>query len=200
MSLNKYMRLQTENKSVVDELMKKIRFNSNFDDDDVNVLNNIGSMAYFSGNIDVFDYYVEQILTLHKSIYDKNEEKSIFYNVFRDYCIISVNSYNLIFYRVLINSIKKEIMKMENPIEIRNYLRILKSLSEHALKNNFDEGILYFTDIYKAINQYFVKNNMNISKIHLKMILLNLFISSEILNKESIKNYIINETNNLLVT
>ena len=91
-------------------------------------------------------------------------------------------------------------MKMKSPVEIRNYLKILKSLSEHALKNNFDEGILYFTDIYKSISQYFVKNNMNISKIHLKMILLNLFISSEILNKESIKNYIITETNNLLVT
>jgi hypothetical protein len=179
--------------------MKKININSNFDEDDIHILNNIGSMAYFSGNIDVFDYYIEQILNLHKSIYD-NEKKSIFYNVFRDYCIISVSSYNLIFYRILINSIKKEIMKMKNPVEIRNYLKILKSLSEHALKNNFDEGILYFTDIYKSINQYFVKNNMNISKIHLKMILLNLFISSEILNKESIKNYIITETNNLLVT
>jgi len=199
MSLNKYMRLQTENKIVVDELMKKININSNFDEDDIHILNNIGSMAYFSGNIDVFDYYIEQILNLHKSIYD-NEKKSIFYNVFRDYCIISVSSYNLIFYRILINSIKKEIMKMKNPVEIRNYLKILKSLSEHALKNNFDEGILYFTDIYKSINQYFVKNNMSISKIHLKMILLNLFISSEILNKESIKNYIISETNNLLVT
>ena len=194
------MRLQTENKIVVDELIKKINLNANFDEDEINILNNIGSMAYFSGNIDVFDYYIEQILTLHKSIYDKEEKKSIFYDVFRDYCIISVSSYNLIFYRILINSIKKEIMKMKNPVEIRNYLKILKSLSEHALKNNFDEGILYFTNIYKSINQYFVKNNMNISKIHLKMILLNLFISSEILNKESIKNYIINETNNLLVT
>ena len=88
------MRLQTENKIVVDELMKKINLNSNFNEDEVNILNNIGSMAYFSGNIDVFDYYIEQILTLHKSIYDKNEKKSIFYDVFRDYCIISVSSYN----------------------------------------------------------------------------------------------------------
>lgn len=209
MSIERFLRERTNKIEIIDEF-KNIIISESYKkmpkytkskkvttDDIIKHLLTIGNMSYISGDIYLFEHFIEslfEIININSGIINIDELLKHIYN----FGIMSSHAHNINLYSIIINNIEKIIYELKEPIPINNYLYILKNLALKSEKENFDLGILEIIKTFKKINKYFINNNIQINKVYLKNILIILIYSAEKNNKEYLKNMILNEINNLI--
>jgi len=209
MSIERFLRERTNKIEIIDEF-KNIIISESYKkmpkytkskkvttDDIIKHLLTIGNMSYISGDIYLFEHFIEslfEIININSGIINIDELLKNIYN----FGIMSSHAHNINLYSIIINNIEKIIYELKEPIPINNYLYILKNLALKSEKENFDLGILEIIKTFKKISKYFINNNIQINEVYLKNILIILIYSAEKNNKEYLKNMILNEINNLI--
>lgn len=206
MSFKKYVRKRSEKIELIDEIKdiiltesrKEMSIYSGFKIDEIiKIFINIGYKSYFSGDMDIFEYFIDSLFELVSSNSEiiSAEELLKYINYLGN---MSIHNHNIIPFYTIITNIQKKIYELNELNTINNYLNIIKNLAFKSEKENFEIGILEILNKLKYINNYFIKNNLQINNIFLKNIIISLIYHTDMNNKEYLKNKIIAEIEDIL--
>ncbi len=165
-------------------------------DDVLGLFINIGNMAYFSGDNDTFEFFMDSLFDVMHMNLELDREKMI--KCIYNYGLLSVHNHDVIPYSIILNNFRKTIFKLTETITINNHLRILKDLALSSEINNYELGIVDVLNVFKDLNDHFRDKNMNVNRLYLQNIVISLISSSESNHHERFKNTMLTETKKLL--
>ena len=206
MSIKRFIDERIEKRELINELKnmiisesykKKSKYKKVTINDIIKHLITIGNMSYISGDMYLFEHFIEslfEIINANSGIINNDELLKHIYN----FGIMSSHSHNINLYLIIINNLEKNIYGLKETLSINNYLVFFKNLALKSEKENFELGILETIKIFKKINEYFINNNIEINRIYLKNIIILLIYYAEKNKKESLKNIILNEINEII--
>ena len=148
---------------------------------------NIGNRAYFSSDIDTFEYFIESLFNIINVENKKVENDELIEQVYH-YGLISIHNFNTALYFIIVKQLKINIYELKETKYINEYLFILKNLALKSGLNNFESGVLEIINIFKDLNEYFINNDMKINRFYLKSIMISLIYSAEKNQQKSLKN------------
>lgn len=210
MSLKRYLKERQEKRKllseikdiIIDKSNKKIKnlkkFNINSIDEVMKMHVNIGNTTYLSGNNDAFEYYIESLFEIINAKCDNLNNDDLLENI-KKYGVMSAHNYNIITYSIILNSIKKQIIKLSDLQSINQYIKILGELALITENINYEEAIMEALQAIKEIHDYMIDENMQVNKVYLQNIIISLIHSAGINQHEYLKRIIITETKDKLI-
>lgn len=158
---------------------------------------NIGNMSYFCGDNDAFEYFIESLFDIVNAEPNGIDSEELIKRIYH-YSLMSAQNYDIIAYSVILNNIKKNILKLTEAQPVNQYLMILKDLAVISVSNNLKAGIMEALHAFRGINDHFVDNKMHINRMYLKNIIISIVYSAEKSRHEKLKDTLLAESSEIL--
>jgi hypothetical protein len=165
-------------------------------DDILGLFINIGNMAYFSGDNDTFEFFMDSLFDVIHMNLELDREKMI--KCIYNYGLLSAHNHDIIPYSIILNNFRKTIFELTETITINNYLRILKDLALNSEINNYELGVMDVLNVFKDLYDHFLDKNMHVNRLYLQNIVISLISSSESNHHERLKNTTLIEAKKVL--
>jgi hypothetical protein len=158
---------------------------------------NIGNMSYFTGDNDIFEYFIESLFDIINAAPVKFNEEELIKYIYK-YGFMSSRNYNITPYCIILSNIKSNIFRSEDMQLINQHLDMLENLAMTSEEHNYESGTMETLHILKDIDDYLKKKNMEVNRFYLKNIIISVIHSAEKNQHEHLKDKIVAESNEIL--
>lgn len=208
MSFRNYFKERQEKRKMLSEIKETIlgskkkskmfgKLNVSSIDEVFRIFVNLGNAAYFSGDNDVFEYFIESLFEMMGADSIPMEDSEIIKYVY-SYGLMSLQNYNIIPYTTVISHLKENIFNQSDIKTVNGYIRILREFASKSGSINYEPGVMEVLNAFGEINNYFLDRKMHINSMYLKNAIISMVYSAEKGKHEYMKNKIVAKTKGML--
>ncbi len=173
------------------------KLNVNSIDEVFRVFFNLGNASYFSGDNDVFEYFIESLFKMMGADSLRMEDSEIIKYVY-SYGLMSLQNYNIIPYTTVVRHLKENILNQSDIKAMNGYIRILREFASKSVSINYEPGVMEVLNAFREINNYFLDRKMHINSMYLKNAIISMVYSAEKGKHKYMKDKILAKTKGML--
>ena len=208
MSVRSYFKERQEKRKLLSEIKETIlgskkkskmfgKLNVSSIDEVFRIFVNLGNASYFSGDNDVFEYFIESLFEMMGADSIEMEDSEIIKYVY-SYGLMSLQNYNIIPYTTVVSHLKENIFNQSDMKAVNRYIRILREFASKSGSINYMPGVMEVLNAFREINNYFLDRKMHINSMYLKNAIISMVYSAEKGKHEYMKDKILAETKGML--
>lgn len=208
MSFRNYFKERQEKKKLLSEIKETIlgskkkskmfgKLNVSSFEEVFRVFFNLGNASYFSGDNDVFEYFIESLFEMMGADAIEMEDSEIIKYVY-SYGLMSLQNYNIIPYTTVVSHLKENIFNQSDIKAVNSYIRILREFASKSVSINYEPGVMEVLNAFREINNYFLDRKMHINSMYLKNAIISMVYSAEKGKHKYMKDKILAKTKGML--
>ena len=147
------------------KLMRKYGVESN--DEILWMLVSQGSMAYTSGDLETFEYFVELLFEIVEASPEDVEEEQILREV-AHYGMMSAHQHNYHPFRAVLENYGEYLGGRSDVESYKRHLYVMRDLGLKALNQGFEEGVCKVVETLRELNDALLEKGLDVCRTYLK--------------------------------
>jgi len=156
-----------------------------------------GNMAYMSGDLESFEYFVELLFEIIEASPEDVEEEQVLREI--KYCgLMSAHHHNYHPFRAVLENYGEYLGGKSDVESYRHHLSVMRDLGLKSLNENFEAGVLKVVGVLRDLNESLLEKELEVCRTYLKNAVIAIVSSVERSQREDLKGRIVSEVQEIL--
>ncbi len=156
-----------------------------------------GNMAYRSGDLEAFEYFVELLFEIIEASPEDVEEEQILREV-THFGLMSAHHHNYHPFRAVLENYGEYLGGKSDVESYRHHLSVMRDLGLKSLNENFEAGVFKVIGVLRDLNDSLREKELEVCRTYLKNAVIAIVSSVERSQKEDLKGKIVSDVQEIL--
>jgi hypothetical protein len=156
-----------------------------------------GNMAYRSGDLEAFEYFVELLFEIIEASPEDVEEEQVLREI-KHYGLMSVHHHNYHPFRAVLENYGEYLGGKSDVESYRHHLSVMRDLGLKSLNENFEAGVFKVVGVLRDLNESLIEKELEVCRTYLKNAIIAIVSSVERSQREDLKGKIVSEVQEIL--
>ena len=156
-----------------------------------------GNMAYRSGDLEAFEYFVELLFEIIEASPEDVEEELILREV-THFGLMSAHHHNYHPFRTVLENYGEYLGGKSDVESYRHHLSVMRDLGLKSLNENFEAGVLKVVGVLRDLNDSLREKELEVCRTYLKNAVIAIVSSVERSQREDLKGKIVSDVQEIL--
>jgi hypothetical protein len=156
-----------------------------------------GNMAYRSGDLEAFEYFVELLFEIIKASPEDIEEEQVLREITR-YGLMSAHHHNYHPFRAVLENYGEYLGGKSDVESYRHHLSIMRDLGLKSLNENFEAGVFKVVGVLRDLNGSLKEKELEVCRTYLKNAIIAIASLVEKNQREDMKGRILSDVQEIL--
>ena len=126
-----------------------------------------GNMAYRSGNLEAFEYFMELLFEIIEASPEDVEEDQIFREV-AHYGLMSAHHHSYHPFRAVLENYGEYLSRRSDVESYKHHLYVMRDLGLKALNEDFEAGVCKVVNVLRDLNDSLMEKELDVCRTYLK--------------------------------
>ena len=156
-----------------------------------------GNMAYRSGDLEAFEYFVELLFEIIEASPEDVEEEQVLREI--KHCgLMSAHHHNYHPFRAVLENYGEYLGGKSDVESYRHHLSVMRDLGLKSLNENFEAGVLKVVGVLRDLNESLKEKELEVCRTYLKNAVIAIVSSVERSQREDLKGKIVSDVQEIL--
>ena len=156
-----------------------------------------GNVAYRSGDLEAFEYFVELLFEIIEASPEDVEEEQVLKEI-KHYGLMSAHHHNYHPFRAVIENYG-EYLGGKSDVELyKHHLSVMRDLGLKSLNENFEAGVFKVVGVLRDLNESLMEKELEVCRTYLKNAVIAIVSLVERSQREDMKGRIVSEVQEIL--
>lgn len=156
-----------------------------------------GNMAYRSGDLEAFEYFVELLFEIIEASPEDVEEEQVLREI--KHCgLMSAHHHNYHPFRAVLENYGEYLGGKSDVESYRHHLSVMRDLGLKSLNENFEAGVLKVVSVLRELNDSLLEKELEVCRTYLKNAVIAIVSSVERSQREDLKGRILSDVQEIL--
>lgn len=156
-----------------------------------------GNMAYRSGDLEAFEYFVELLFEIIEASPEDVEEEQVLREI-KHYGLMSAHHHNYHPFRAVLENYGEYLGGKSDVESYRHHLSVMRDLGLKSLNENFEAGVFKVVGVLRDLNESLIEKELEVCRTYLKNAIIAIVSSVERSQREDLKGKIVSEVQEIL--
>jgi len=156
-----------------------------------------GNMAYRSGDLEAFEYFVELLFEIIEASPEDVEEEQVLREI--KHCgLMSAHHHNYHPFRAVLENYGEYLGGKSDVESYRHHLSVMRDLGLKSLNENFEAGVFKVVGVLRDLNDSLKEKELEVCRTYLKNAVIAIVSSVERSQREDLKGKIVSDVQEIL--
>ena len=156
-----------------------------------------GNMAYRSGDLEAFEYFVELLFEIIEASPEDVEEEQVLREI-KHYGLMSAHHHNYHPFRAVLENYGEYLGGKSDVESYRHHLSVMRDLGLKSLNENFEAGVFKVVGVLRDLNDSLMEKELEVCRTYLKNAVIAIVSSVERSQREDMKGKIVSDVQEIL--
>ncbi len=156
-----------------------------------------GNMAYRSGDLEAFEYFVELLFEIIEASPEDVEEEQVLREI-THYGLMSAHHHNYHPFRAVLENYGEYLGGKSDVESYRHHLSVMRDLGLKSLNENFEAGVFKVVGVLRDLNDSLMEKELEVCRTYLKNAVIAIVSSVERSQREDLKGKIVSDVQEIL--
>jgi len=156
-----------------------------------------GNMAYMSGDLESFEYFVELLFEIIEASPEDVEEEQVLREV-THFGLMSAHHHNYHPFRAVLENYGEYLGGKSDVESYRHHLSVMRDLGLKSLNENFDAGVFKVVGVLRDLNDSLMEKELEVCRTYLKNAVIAIVSLVERSQREDLKGRILPDVQEIL--
>ena len=156
-----------------------------------------GNMAYVSGDLESFEYFVELLFEIIEASPEDVEEEQVLREI-THYGLMSAHHHNYHPFRAVLENYGKYLSGKSDVESYKHHLYVMRDLGLKSLNENFEAGVFKVVGVLRDLNDSLMEKELEVCRTYLKNAVIAIVSLVERSQREDMKGRIVSEVQEIL--
>ena len=156
-----------------------------------------GNMAYRSGDLEAFEYFVELLFEIIEASPEDVEEEQVLKEI-KHYGLMSAHHHNYHPFRAVLENYGEYLGGKSDVESYRHHLSVMRDLGLKSLNENFEAGVFKVVGVLRDLNDSLIEKELEVCRTYLKNAIIALVSLVERSQREDLKGRILSDVQEIL--
>ena len=156
-----------------------------------------GNMAYVSGDLESFEYFVELLFEIIEASPEDVEEEQVLREI-THYGLMSAHHHNYHPFRAVLENYGKYLSGKSDVELYKHHLYVMRDLGLKSLNENFEAGVFKVVGVLRDLNDSLMEKELEVCRTYLKNAVIAIVSLVERSQREDMKGRIVSEVQEIL--
>ena len=156
-----------------------------------------GNMAYRSGDLEAFEYFVELLFEIIEASPEDVEEEQVLREI-KHYGLMSAHHHNYHPFRAVLENYGEYLGGKSDVESYRHHLSVMRDLGLKSLNENFEAGVFKVVGVLRDLNDSLMEKELEVCRTYLKNAVIAIVSLVERSQREDMKGKIVSDVQEIL--
>lgn len=156
-----------------------------------------GNMAYVSGDLEAFEYFVELLFEIIEASPEDVEEEQVLREI-THYGLMSAHHHNYHPFRAVLENYGEYLGGKSDVESYRHHLSVMRDLGLKSLNENFEAGVFKVVGVLRDLNDSLMEKELEVCRTYLKNAVIAIVSLVERSQREDMKGRIVSDVQEIL--
>ena len=156
-----------------------------------------GNMAYVSGDLESFEYFVELLFEIIEASPEDVEEEQVLREI-THYGLMSAHHHNYHPFRAVLENYGEYLSGKSDVESYKHHLYVMRDLGLKSLNENFEAGVFKVVGVLRDLNESLMEKELDVCRTYLKNAVIAIVSLVERSQREDIKGKIVSDVQEIL--
>jgi len=156
-----------------------------------------GNMAYVSGDLEAFEYFVELLFEIIEASPEDVEEEQVLREI-THYGLMSAHHHNYHPFRAVLENYGEYLSGKSDVESYKHHLYVMRDLGLKSLNENFEAGVFKVVGVLRDLNDSLREKELEVCRTYLKNAVIAIVSLVERSQREDIKGKIVSDVQEIL--
>jgi hypothetical protein len=156
-----------------------------------------GNVAYRSGDLEAFEYFVELLFEIIEASPEDVEEEQVLKEI-KHYGLMSAHHHNYHPFRAVIENYGEYLGGKSDVESYKHHLSVMRDLGLKSLNENFEAGVFKVVGVLRDLNESLMEKELEVCRTYLKNAVIAIVSLVERSQREDMKGKIVSDVQEIL--